>query len=427
MGARIYTFRCYQADLLYQRFQHYVNSVGEISILRQSSGIIGERQIQDGSHTEANHYQEQITVSTSDAQQQRRPLNQHQNNLQVITTNMAAIEIGNNLRSSSLSITENSLFRNHSLSNLNVPAPSPTVPCMTTVANKNIYMKQPIRSQNNSKVSDQSQKTSNSNVLDLLLINGVCLPPNKKNVQEAISSSLNDRDDDEHRTIKDIICYDGSLREKELEPYYINVNTPQEDKSHQQYPYQSLAQLNMNANNLNANTKFIGKSSKFDSNVNYLGVEQCENLSPNLNCSNQNKCNKANQLNGEIRVVNYIVLDLDNSTDSPLLNGSEFSLINADSTGVNGLNCYLDIADDPQSLSKRSIVGNISSSTFPEASNSREKIDSYSTIDFVRTSALLNQTNDVNTAKNEGSEQEEIESRLTRHSKYTVKSFNSDD
>lgn len=408
MGARIYTFRCYQADLLYQRFQQYVNGVGEISILRSNIGIHGG-QVQYGSHTEANHYQEQVTtILPSSVSDHHHHLRRQPNNLNALS--MATInrdqETENNFQNSSLSIAEVSYLGNHSSNTIPATAKSNST-------NNNIYMKQPLRS-----VVEKSNESLKA-YSKMLFAKGVSCSSNKLNITN--SSPVSSLSDHSRSTLKSNVLSknDSNIVEgKEKQPYYMNVETTVLDRN-------NLTPIKLK-NQSSVNCKFnLSDIDQFASNL--------ENEEIPKNYTQTSHPNNGLE-------VNYIVLDLDNSESllsNNTLNRTPFSdcefHLPVTTIGPN----VIDRVDEPyivlNSAAKRSpltmsLINTAITTTFPGTIHPSENVDSYSTIDFVRTSALLNQSNDMeNLDKNEGCEQEEIESRLTRHSKCISKVFNVDE
>lgn len=222
---------------------------------------------------------------------------------------------------------------------------------------------------------------------------------------------------------------DNLLQRKETQPYYMNV--PAAD-----VPATNSTSIKiLNQTNFNYPMTASDNDQLKDGLIIFEPQEHYENVSPKL----QDKMHgRPASLNNGLDFVNYIVLDLDNS-DSPLphntMNRTNFAnselLFLTESADCNAV-------DDEESVlmgnspSKRSTPTmssiNTTMTTLAGAINSNVCVESYSTIDFVRTSALLNQSNEVdNCDKNEQCEEEERESRLTRHSKYISRTFNTDD
>ncbi|KAM7354537.1 uncharacterized protein ACRADG_006178 [Cochliomyia hominivorax] len=374
-GPGIYTFRCCNAGQFYIKFQRYINSMTMVGDRNNSSthhSHIFERINNHQAHT--NHYLEPTSVQIP-ALLDGRPIYESSSN----DFNNLDLNLPDSIYSSSVT-TEIIHFPP------NVPSYSNTSPNPQN-SSSNIYMEQPVRSNNE----------HNNNIMTHENINYFNINNSTVPLKPLLKSASLDVPPEECAPILATNSIETKLYEN------IDART---SKS------KTLQNFCSNiSDRCYANVDFLSR----------LDLSQSNQRKP-FQVESQTDLQQHTISNGPI--VNYIILDLDQPR-SPSLCSPKNAFGSGDSLAGTGSNIYNLKKDD---LISTAALLNSGSSTMPKGTSMSDKLQnneiessgSYTRIDFLKTFALMKSS--TNYADFDIDNDQE-ESRITRHSKFVRKAY----
>lgn len=374
-GPGIYTFRCSNATQFYSKFQRCINSM-TLSTDRNNTSIhhshIFERLDNHQSHT--NHYLEPTSVHISAAMDERIPIHESFSN----DSNELDLNSPDSIHSTS--VTAEIIHFPPSVPSYSNVDPNPQI------CSSNIYMEQPIRSnieRNNNMCAhegiDTSRTINQKSLLKPLLKSASLDVPPEECAPVLSTNSIETRlyENIDSKTLKSNTLQ--NISSTSFERCYANIELPRLD---------SLQ---------------IGQSKSFQA-------------------DSGNEKQQKTLTNGPI--VNYIVLDLDQPR-SPSQCSPKNGFGSGQSLSGSGSNIFNIKKDD---VSPSTFLINSGSSTMPKGSSINEKLTnneiessgSYTRIDFLKTFALMKSSTNYNDFDPDNDQEE---SRITRHSKFVRKAY----
>lgn len=377
-GPGIYTFRCCNADQFYARFQRCINSMSVIGEHSNSSTHPSHLFGRSDSHQQnSNHYLEPTSVPLTSLVDERTVLTESNNDFNDFNIN------------SPYSLHSTSLTAEIINFPSTVPSYSNISPNQNTSVSSNVYMEQPIRynkeHNNNIFAQDESDflntKTKNTGAQMLFKTSSLDVPPEE--CAPIVES-----------------------RNMETQHAYANLD--------------SLISLNTSQNICINTTERCYANVEVPSRIDSISTPSVQNKSLQLDLAKE----QLSQSTFNTPVVNYIILDLDQPR-SPSQCSPKYDVGTSHSLSGSSENIE-NKKDEPVPA-----AGAISyaSSTMPKGSKISNDIDalsnmessgSYTRIDFLKTFALMKSSTNY-TDFDLDNDQEE--SRITRHSKFIRKAY----
>lgn len=379
-GPGIYTFRCCNADQFYAKFQRCINSMSVLGERNNSSTHPSHLFGRLDSHQQiTNHYLEPTSIQLTSLVDERTTLTESNSN----DSNDFNINSPDSLHSTSI-MAEIIHFPP------TVPSYSNISPNQNSFVSSNIYMEQPIRynheHNNNVFAQDGSEcldtKKTNTDVLMLLKTSSLDVPPEEC---APIVTSSNSECQRVYANVDPLVTTSTSqtICISSTERCYANVEVPLRIDSALTPSMQNKSfQLDLGNEELSQNT--------FNTPVvNYIILDLDQPRSPSQ-CSPKNDIGTSHSLSGSSDCIDNIKKDEHESVAAAISYGSS-------------------------TMPKGSTINNEN-----DALSNIESSGSYTRIDFLKTFALMKSSTNY-TDFDLDNDQEE--SRITRHSKFVRKAY----